>query len=158
MSFLDQLLLGATATKPFTVPKLKPTAIKSREIDLEGKKGIVLFYADWCGYCKRYKPDFQRLYDEFKDNKSVVIRAVHCPDNQRKCADFGITSYPTVVKVFPSGRVEPVTDRSPEVLSKWLRGQSGGARRKSPSRRSPRKAPRTPKRKSTRRRSPRSRK
>ncbi len=116
----------------FNVPKLSPNALKGDKIDLGGKKGIVLFYADWCGYCQKFKPTFQQLY---KDTQNSNVKAMHCPDAQEACTAFGVSSYPTVMFVDTDGTTS-TAPRELEALKSWLK-QSGG--RRSRRRRSPRK-------------------
>ena len=43
-----------------------------------GNNGIIKFYQDWCGHCKRMKPDWDALANEFGD----VIMDVDCGDQK----------------------------------------------------------------------------
>lgn len=52
--------------------------------DLAGKKAVINFWATWCPPCKAELPDFQKLYDELKDNPDVAILMVDLTDNQRE--------------------------------------------------------------------------
>jgi thiol-disulfide isomerase/thioredoxin len=46
-----------------------------------GKNGMVKFFQDWCGHCKRMKPDWDRLAEE-ESNDNVLIADVNCGDQQ----------------------------------------------------------------------------
>ena len=40
--------------------------------DLQGKKKvIVMAYADWCGYCKKMKPDYEALIDKAPEDVKI---------------------------------------------------------------------------------------
>jgi thiol-disulfide isomerase/thioredoxin len=70
------------------------------------KEKIVLikFYTNWCGYCKRAIPEYEKLADEYKRNKNVVIAKIdadksenlmHILNNMRNGPK--ILGYPTIV-------------------------------------------------------------
>ena len=110
------------------VPSLPISRIQpnTHTIDLSGKRGVVLFWADWCGYCQAYKPTFEKLY---KSLKTTNIYAVHCPDHQEVCSAFGISSYPTLAFVDEQGNVleTPPTSREDlEGIKAWLSNKRRG--------------------------------
>lgn len=39
---------------------------------------LVMFYAPWCGHCKKAKPDMEAANAKLKDVKDKVIVAVDC--------------------------------------------------------------------------------
>ena len=58
------------------------------------KPAIVLVYADWCGYCKRFMPNFETLYRQYslKYNFSMV----NSDTNGAITRQLGVNGYPTV--------------------------------------------------------------
>eukprot|EP00009_Paramoeba_aestuarina_P007651 CAMPEP_0201520544 /NCGR_PEP_ID=MMETSP0161_2-20130828/11775_1 /ASSEMBLY_ACC=CAM_ASM_000251 /TAXON_ID=180227 /ORGANISM="Neoparamoeba aestuarina, Strain SoJaBio B1-5/56/2" /LENGTH=184 /DNA_ID=CAMNT_0047918953 /DNA_START=40 /DNA_END=594 /DNA_ORIENTATION=- len=68
---------------------------------INGKSGFVKFFAPWCGHCKRMKPDWDALMDEYADT-SVVVAEVDCTEEEELCARFGVSGYPTL-KYFTPG-------------------------------------------------------
>ncbi|XP_063795869.1 sulfhydryl oxidase 1 [Pseudophryne corroboree] len=60
---------------------------------------VSLFFASWCGHCKRFKPDWMQLAHDVKDWRPAVYLAVlDCGDesNTAACSNFGIQGYPTI--------------------------------------------------------------
>ena len=47
------------------------------------KSTLVMFYAPWCGHCKKTKPDFQNAADSLKD-KNKAFAAVDCTKHRGK--------------------------------------------------------------------------
>lgn len=62
-----------------------------------GKTVFVKFFAPWCGHCKRMKPDWDRLMDEYASSDSVLIADVDCiGDGKPLCDKVGVKGFPTV--------------------------------------------------------------
>lgn len=65
---------------------------------IAGKSAFVKFFAPWCGHCKKLKPAWDQLAEEFKANPNVAIIDVDCTKDESKslCSKFGVKGYPTV--------------------------------------------------------------
>ena len=50
--------------------------------DYFGKPIVVNFWASWCPPCKAELPDFQKVYDEMKDNVNFLM--IDLPDGQKE--------------------------------------------------------------------------
>ena len=80
--------------------------------DVEGhvKSGtkLVLFYADWCGHCKKIKPIWEETSSEVNDEELKMIK-VNCgegtPADQKIMKKYSIDGYPTIIK-FVDGKAQ----------------------------------------------------
>ena len=67
--------------------------------DGSNKPSLVLFHANWCGHCKKMKPE----WDKFKsENKSNVLAIDVESENKEVMNKHGINGFPTI-KFFPNG-------------------------------------------------------
>ncbi|XP_065090794.1 protein disulfide-isomerase A5 [Ochlerotatus camptorhynchus] len=78
------------------------------------KHVLVMFYAPWCGHCKRAKPEFANAAEQFKDDPKVALAAVDCTRHSGVCSAYEVRGYPTMkyfsylktVKEYNGGRTE----------------------------------------------------
>jgi len=74
---------------------------------LKTEKGKVLamFYAPWCGHCKRMKPDFQSAAKELKGSAVLAAMDVNKPENSAVARKYNITGFPTLL-YFQGGQLQ----------------------------------------------------
>ncbi|XP_060525765.1 protein disulfide-isomerase A5 [Cylas formicarius] len=60
------------------------------------KHALVMFYAPWCGHCKRAKPEFSAAASEFRDDTRVEFAAVDCTAHAALCGALDVKGYPTL--------------------------------------------------------------
>ncbi|XP_066149547.1 protein disulfide-isomerase A5 [Euwallacea fornicatus] len=91
-----------------TEENFKPVLKKKKHV-------LVMFYAPWCGHCKKAKPEFTQAAAEFRDNPRVEFAAVDCTLQSSICSAFKVTGYPTLkyfsyynkeVKPYTGGRTK----------------------------------------------------
>ncbi len=70
------------------------TADKVKELQSQGKKVLVDFFAEWCGPCKQLIPRLEKLQNEYSD---VVFVKVDVDSNQDYALELGIRGVPTVM-------------------------------------------------------------
>lgn len=70
---------------------------------------FVMFFAPWCGHCKRLHPLWEQLAEmmNVKEDAKVIIAKVDCTEHQRLCAQHEVTGYPTL-RFFKLGESESV--------------------------------------------------
>ena len=59
------------------------------------KLWLILFYAPWCGHCKAFHPEFEKVAKLAED--SYGIGAVNCEDEKDFCSEYNIDGFPTVL-------------------------------------------------------------
>jgi peroxiredoxin len=57
----------------FSVESLAKEGSTVTKASLKGKVLLVDFWATWCGPCKQAMPEFQRIYDKYKDQGLEVM-------------------------------------------------------------------------------------
>ncbi|XP_070546710.1 protein disulfide-isomerase A5-like isoform X1 [Ptychodera flava] len=67
------------------------------------KHTLLMFYAPWCGHCKKAKPEFTAAADQFKDDNKVAFAAVDCTAESNVCSQYDVSGYPTI-KYFNYGK------------------------------------------------------
>ncbi len=61
---------------------------------------VVLFYAEWCPHCQRYKPEYISLEAEINRrtiHTKVIFHAVSCTLNEMVCRTYEIDAYPVAL-------------------------------------------------------------
>jgi len=67
------------------------------------KHTLVIFYAPWCGHCKRAKPHFTEAAAKMRENSKVSFAAVDCTKHNPVCQAHEVQGFPTF-KYFNYGK------------------------------------------------------
>ena len=80
------------------------------EANFEGAKDsktFALFYAPWCGHCKRIMPEWEKLKAMYKDKGAdIQVIRVDCDKHPDLAKRFDVSSYPTLY-FLPRGLNDP---------------------------------------------------
>ena len=90
------------------------------------KPVIVFFYTDWCGFCQRFVPTFDKITKKPKIKKNFAIAFVNCEaeENRQIVNDYGVQGFPTVFVIDEEGKRTQLdnatffNDDSKEVVAK----------------------------------------
>ncbi len=89
-----------------------------------------MFYAPWCGHCKRLKPEFELAASKLLVNDPPVhLVKVDCTEaGKDTCGRFDVRGYPTL-KIFRAGEVSQDYNgpREAQGIIKYMKGQVGPA-------------------------------
>lgn len=70
------------------------------------KPMIVFFYTDWCGFCQRFVPTFDKITKDSKIKEKFAIAYVNCEnqENSKWVEEYGVQGFPTVFVVTTEGK------------------------------------------------------
>jgi len=63
---------------------------------------FVMYYAEWCGHCKRTMPEFKKLMNEYKGNVKIVAINSEDKEHEELIKNQNIKGFPTI-RYYPSG-------------------------------------------------------
>merc|ERR1712226_39016 len=96
----------------------------------EHDTALVMFYAPWCGHCKKMKPEFQKAAAVLAANDPpVALVQVDCTEaGKDTCGRFEVSGYPTV-KIFRNGELSSdyKGPRESAGIVKFMKSQVGAA-------------------------------
>ena len=89
---------------------------------------LVMFYAPWCGHCKKFKPELEKAAAILR-KENLYVAKVDATVEKKLAEKYGVRGYPTV-KFFKKGIAIDYTGgrKEAEVLN-WVRKKSGPATR-----------------------------
>lgn len=61
----------------------------------DDKKTIILFKAEWCGHCKKFKDTWLNLKTKYNDKYDFITYDANI--NSKEISKFNITGYPTLL-------------------------------------------------------------
>jgi len=96
----------------------------------EHDTALVMFYAPWCGHCKKLKPEFEKAAKDLASNDPpVALAKVDCTEGGKDtCNRFEVRGYPTL-KIFRGGELSQDYNgpRDASGIKKYMMSQVGPA-------------------------------
>lgn len=85
--------------------------------EVAGKSLFVKFFAPWCGHCKKLKPDWDKLMEDFAESPTSLIADVDCTGGGKElCEKYGVSGYPALKYGSPDALEEYQGGRSYDEL------------------------------------------
>ena len=88
---------------------------------------VELFYADWCGHCQRFKPEWAKLKKQL-DSNNIGWGEYESQKDASRMSKEGIEGFPTI-KITKNGKKEDYNgERTASAIMNYLKGvkQGGG--------------------------------
>ncbi len=63
---------------------------------------FVMYFAEWCGHCKRTKPEFKKLMESYKGPVKIMMVDCEAPENAELVKKQNIKGFPTI-RYYPNG-------------------------------------------------------
>ena len=87
-----------------------------------GGAKLYFFYADWCGYCRKFKPEWEKLKAE--PNLGIELEEVDCSDNKNVPAlakEYNVKGFPTLILVNDGNKVTYEGERSANAIISFIK-------------------------------------
>ena len=86
---------------------------------------LKLFYADWCGHCRNFKPIFdEELKDLVKSlNIPVTLEAIDCDNNPDAANKYNVSGFPTLILEVNNKRINYDGERIAENIKEFIKEQ-----------------------------------
>jgi len=68
------------------------------------EKTLVMFYADWCPYCRKFKPIFEASANSYTDDRPKFYQSNIDSDENPLWEKFSIIAVPTII-AFENGNI-----------------------------------------------------
>jgi len=86
-----------------------------------GKVVFIKMFAPWCGHCKKMKPDWDKLMEEYKDSETQLIADADCTaEGKPICDENGVRGFPTLKYGDPSDLQDYQGGRSYDALKRFV--------------------------------------
>lgn len=107
----------ATGQENFESTKLKPTSDKELT--------MALFYAEWCGHCKNFKPDWEKVKNQLDQTRingvKINMVSIDCDKEGDLAKQYDVADFPTIKCITKDKVIEYDEDRSAEAVTKFVR-------------------------------------
>ena len=85
---------------------------------------LVMFYAPWCGHCKKFKPELEKAAAVLR-KENLIVAKVDATAEKKLAEKYQVKGYPTV-KFFKKGQATDYTaGRKEKDVINWVRKKSG---------------------------------
>ena len=79
---------------------------------------IVLYYADWCGHCKQFMPEWENAANQL--GSKIRFTKINCVNDKKRCENESIKGFPTVILYRNGKKMEFNGERTVDGLKKFI--------------------------------------
>lgn len=88
-------------------------------------KKVTLYYADWCGHCQKFKPEWQQVKEQL-DKRGISHAEFEADRNSKEVQKAGIRGFPTIMIEKDGVKFEHKGPRSADAIINSVEIQNGG--------------------------------
>ena len=81
---------------------------------------LLFFYADWCGYCDQFKPEWAKVEQILGNNPNIQLVKINGDERKDLMEQFQVQGFPTVVLVTGQGPIPYDGPRTSEGIMDFL--------------------------------------
>ncbi|CAI2375143.1 unnamed protein product [Moneuplotes crassus] len=84
---------------------------------------VVEFFSENCGWCQKWKPDWDKMVDKFNSDTDIMISSINANKSPKLADKFGIHAFPTIVYFVPGKSMYKYKyegQRTFENVKKWI--------------------------------------
>lgn len=93
----------------------------------KSNKEVMIVKAEWCGHCKKAKPDFERLVSaspiRLSDGSEVTVRMLDEGKDKSEVQGLGVRGFPTILYVSNGQKTEYSGPRTYDGVMGFLQSQ-----------------------------------
>ena len=87
---------------------------------------LVLFYAPWCGHCKKFHPEYEKAAKTLR-KENLYLAKVDATVEKKLAEKFEIQGFPTVKLFIKGEEIEYTGGRKEQEVINWMRKKTGPA-------------------------------
>ena len=97
--FLSTSIVLAVTPLKKEKPSDYKLGIKYEQALESDKPSIMLFYTDWCTYCRRFMPMYESVGNSYKGKYNLVM--INVEKNEELAQEYVVTGFPTMYIIDP---------------------------------------------------------
>ena len=78
---------------PIEIPAEEITDLKEAQ---SGKPSVIMFYVDWCGFCRRFMPIYGKIAKKYNNEFNFTVVNCDKAENQEIINKYNIAAFPTI--------------------------------------------------------------
>jgi thiol-disulfide isomerase/thioredoxin len=85
---------------------------------------LKIFYADWCGHCKTFKPIYENDLPDMINKQKIncTIDAIDAEKNKEQASKYEVKGFPTTILELPDGKkIKYEGEREPKPIIDFIK-------------------------------------